>query len=94
LGINAVVRFLGKPTPATLLKVVKLKTGRIGTSPVVTTTHLQVQLMLRTGAPQVFDKVFDLPPETADRLAPGAIIEVITNGPDFIYITDPIKVVG
>jgi hypothetical protein len=93
-GLLAVFKALAKPTSATLLKVVKLKTGRIRTGPIVTTTHLQVQVAPHTGAPQIINRVLDLPPETADVLQPGTKIEVITNGPDIVYVTEPIKVVG
>jgi hypothetical protein len=90
----AVFNISAKPIPATLLKVVKLKTGRIGNGPIVTTTHLQVQVTPHTGAPQIINRVFDLPPNTADALQPGTKIEVIANGPDIIYVTEPIKVVS
>jgi hypothetical protein len=89
-----VLRMLGRPTPAVLLKVAKLNTGPNVVGPAVTTTHLQVRVTPRAGAPQVIDKVFDLPPAAADRLQPGLHIEVITNGPGFTYITEPIKIAG
>jgi hypothetical protein len=83
----------GKPQSAVVRKVVKLKTitGPIKPLEVV---RFQLELPANAGKPRLTDRVFDLAPTDAALLKPGTMIEVICNGPKFIYPTLPIKVLS
>jgi hypothetical protein len=90
---NSVRLRTGKAAPGVLKKIVGLKpeTEAAGARLI---TRLELEVPILHAPPQIVERALTLPRETQEALRPGAKIEVITNGLDFIYITVPIKVVG